>query len=240
MKYIIVIAATLFLFSPCYTQSEAEKLIDKSIQFHDPDGNWGKFSSLIRISSIVERDGKRTSSERRLIMDLHNENFEMEWEKEGYGTAKVYKSKKTCGGEVLGQKISADSLKTAGITCDRAKMYNNYFQYLLGLPMKLKDPGTIIDPEVTTKTYRGRKYKVAKVTYDPKVGKDTWLFYFDNVTAELVLCEFSKDGTFENGETIELNNKRIYDGMRLPGQLIWLVLPYREFLAEENITYTGI
>ena len=69
------------------------------------------------------------------------------------------------------------------------------------------------------------------------MGTYTWLVYFDKKSAELILTEFSKDGTFQNGETIELNNKTKYQNMLLVGQLKWFVLPDRPFLAEENIIY---
>jgi hypothetical protein len=106
--------------------------------------------------------------------------------------------------------------------------------------MKLKDPGTIIENGITQKTYKDKVYDVVTVNYDPEVGTYTWLFYFDQKTAELVLMEFSKDGSFENGETIELNNKVKYQKMILPGQLVWYVLPDRPFLAEENIQYSKL
>jgi len=121
--------------------------------------------------------------------------------------------------------------------CERAEMYNNYFRYLLGMPMKLRDPGTVIHEDITNEEYNDREYKVVKVTYRPEVGSDTWKFYFNPENASLDLIEFSKDGTFQNGETIELNEKKRFQGMLLPGQLKWFILPDRIFLAEENIKY---
>lgn len=235
MKYLILLLIISFS-GTIQAQSEAHDLINRSIKHHDPKGNWSKFKADVHINSFVERKGKRTESQRDFSMDLDKGSFEMMMDVDGK-KGKIYMNNEGCGGELPGSSMSEEELKKKGLSCDRAKMYNNYFQYLLGLPMKLKDPGTIVDPNVTKKEYKGQKYNVVKVTYDPEVGKDTWQFYFHPESNELVLCEFTKDGTFQNGETIELNNKVKHQKMILPGQLVWYVLPDRPLLAEENITY---
>jgi hypothetical protein len=38
----------------------------------------------------------------------------------------------------------------------------NYYTFLYGLPMKLADPGTIIDPVVVKKEFMGKEYLVLK------------------------------------------------------------------------------
>jgi hypothetical protein len=52
----------------------------------------------------------------------------------------------------------------------------NYYT-LYGLPMKLTDPETIIDPVVVKKEFMGKEYLVLK--YEEGIGKDSWYFYFD-------------------------------------------------------------
>lgn len=195
-------------------QSSSKELIDRSIKIHDPNGQWHQLRAQIDIASTVIREGKEDFSERQLIMKLDENYFKMVQD------------------TVVHEFPCTD--------CDRAKMYNDYFRFLLGQPMKLKDEGVIIEDNIMQKTYKGKEYNVIKVTYEPEVGTYTWLFYFDSQTSELQLTEFSKDGTFQNGETIELNDKKRYQDMLLPGQLKWFVLPDRTFLAEENITYSTI
>ena len=220
------------------SQSEAQQLITESIQHHDPDNNWNKFKSHVSVNSIVERNGKIDSSSRNIFFDLAANHFEMKYNDKG-DEIHYFLNNKECFGEILNNtKLTPAELEEKNINCDRAKMYNNYFRYLIGMPMKLKDPGTIINKEITSKVYKDKAYKVVTVTYEEKVGTYTWLFYFDIQTTELVLTEFSKDGSFQNGETIELNNKVRYQNMLLPGQLKWFVLPDRPFLAEENLSYS--
>jgi len=192
-------------------QSAAKLLVKQSIKFHDPENQWNKLFADINISSIVEREGIRDTSYRALKFDLENGRFSMRQD------------------TVLYEFPCED--------CERATMYNSYFRYLLGMPMKLNDPGTIIHESIDIKKYKDKEYRIVTVTYDPSVGSYTWLFYFERDTPELRLIEFSKDGTFQNGETIELNNKVRFQKMLLPGQLKWFVLPDRPFLAQENIKY---
>ena len=53
--------------------------------------------------------------------------------------------------------IATEEEKTANnLSCERAKMYQNYYTYLYGLPMKLKDAGTIIHEKVALKKFKGR------------------------------------------------------------------------------------
>ena len=65
------------------------------------------------------------------------------------------------------------------------KRYRDYYTYLMGLPMKLKDPGTLISPQGILIERQGTSYWMLKVTYEPEVGSDTWYFYFDTETFAL-------------------------------------------------------
>jgi hypothetical protein len=51
----------------------------------------------------------------------------------------------------------------------------NYYTYLYGLPMKLKDPGTI-SSVVNRKNFLGKEYLVLKVKYEESIGTDSWYF----------------------------------------------------------------
>ena len=237
MKSFPLLLILFFCTTNMTSQSEAQLLVEKSIKFHDPKNNWNKLKVDLTINSIVERKGEIDSSERQIYFDLKKNIFDMTVMEDGAET-KLYLDNDRCYGEVVGNELSAEELTEKNLTCDRAKMFNSYFRYLIGLPMKLNDPGTIIHETVTQKSYKNVEYDVVTVTYDPAVGSYTWLFYFDKQNNELVLTEFSKDGTFMNGETIELNNKVKYQKMLLPGQLMWYVLPDRPFLAEENISFS--
>ena len=71
----------------------------------------------------------------------------------------------------------------------------------MGLPMKLKDPGTLIGSQ---NTYRktGHFLLDVKVTYAPEVGSDTWYFYFDTETFALKQYQFFHNEAKNDGEYI--------------------------------------
>jgi hypothetical protein len=65
----------------------------------------------------------------------------------------------------------------------------NYYTYLYGLPMKLKDPGTIISSVVNRNL--GKEYLVLKS--NTSIGTDSW--YFEPKTYALKIYQFYHDET---------------------------------------------
>ncbi len=123
--------------------------------------------------------------------------------------------KETCTYALNGEKnLTKDQQKQYNINCDRAQLYKNYYSYLYGLPMKLKDPGTIIDNKVEKKVFKGKTYLVLKVSYDKTVGSDVWYFYFNPKTYAMEIYQFYKTDDqgklkTDSGEYILLSDETI-------------------------------
>jgi hypothetical protein len=107
------------------------------------------------------------------------------------------------------------------LSCDRAKMYRNYYTYLYGLPMKLKDPGTIIHEKVEQRVFKGKEYLVLKVTYSEEVGEDVWYFYFNPQTYAMEVYQFFHDESKNDGEYILLSEEEIVQGIKMPKVRAW-------------------
>ena len=99
-------------------------------------------------------------------------------------------------------------------------MFKNYYTYLYGLPMKLKDEGTIVDQTVTTITFKGKEYLVLKVNYSKEVGKDTWYFYFDPKTYAMEVYQFFKEAK-NSGEYILLSGLETINNIKMPKNRAW-------------------
>ncbi|WP_419213397.1 DUF6503 family protein [Maribacter sp. X9] len=218
MKYYFL---TLFLVLSYFTQAQnisGTELLERAISFHDPEGNWKSFKGKM----LVEMETPNSSLRRTVIqMDLLSNYFKSTVTKDSY-TIESELDKGECtlklnGSTAIIPKIK-DSLK---ITCDRAKMLKNYYTYLYGLPMKLKDPGTLIDSKVTTKTFKGKEYLVLKAGYDKEVGSDTWYFYFDPKTYAMEVYRFFHDESKNDGEYILLSELTHVDGMNIPKVRAW-------------------
>jgi hypothetical protein len=99
-------------------------------------------------------------------------------------------------------------------------MYKNYYTYLYGLTMKLKDEGTIIDQKVVKKIFKGKEYLVLKATYSQEVGKDTWYFYFDPKTYAMQAYQFFKVAK-DSGEYILLSGLETINEIKMPKDRAW-------------------
>jgi hypothetical protein len=109
----------------------------------------------------------------------------------------------------------------------------NYYTYLYGLPMKLKDPGTLIDPKVERRSFKGKEYLVLKVKYEEGVGKDIWYFYFDPKSYALKVYQFYHDETKNDGEYILLSGIESAIGIKMPKTRAWYLNKDNKYLGTD-------
>ena len=102
--------------------------------------------------------------------------------------------------------------------------------------MKLNDEGTIIDPNVTQKTFKGKDYLVLKATYPKEVGKDTWYFYFNPKTYAMEVYQFFKDETKNDGEYILLTDLETINGIKIPKNRAWYYNKNDTYLATDILS----
>jgi hypothetical protein len=133
-------------------------------------------------------------------------------------------------------EFSKEEVKTYNLTETRAKFMRNYYTFLYGLPMKLNDPGTIIDPVVEKKEFMGKEYLVLKVKYEEGIGKDSWLFYFDPKTYAMEGYQFYHNVTENDGEYIVLSEQEVFSGIKIPKVRTWYVNKDASLLATDKLT----
>ena len=134
---------------------------------------------------------------------------------------------------------SEEILKKNRLSKARAKMYQNYYTYLYGLPMKLKDPGAIIHNEVMLDKFKGDEYYVLKVTYDKKVGGDTWYFYFETETYQMRYYQFYHDESKHDGEYILLDGLETINGVKMPKKRSWYMNKDDKYLGTDILSKTN-
>ncbi len=212
--------------------TSSAELLDKSIAYHDPNNNWKNFDATLLFKTIMA-----DSSERRRTVRINNKKntfyFDSQYEegrleyhvKNNLGTAKWN------GNSTIPKEMS-DKYR---ISDDRAVMYRNYYTYLYGMPMKLSDPGAIIDPSVKRVEFYGKSYDRIKVNYDPEVGSDTWYFYFNTKTHALEAYQFFKDESKNDGEYILFEETKVIDGIKIPSIRHWYYNDGQKFLATDVI-----
>ena len=218
MKKFATLLIILLAFKGYSQEITGKQLLEKAIQFHDPNGNWETFKGTLLVTMKTPKSQKRESEVR---IDLSKQLFSIK-AKSGKNTSEYHIDKNEIKIVFNGDKNpSEEILKKNGLSISRAKMYQNYYTYLYGLPMKLKDEGTIIHKKVERKIFKGKQYLVLKATYKKEVGKDTWYFYFNPKTYAMEVYQFFKDESKNDGEYILLSGLETINAIKMPKDRAW-------------------
>jgi len=225
----------LLLFTSIISFSQditGDELLEKSIQFHDPNGNWETFEGALFVTMETPKDTPRKSS---IHINLPKEHFSVKAIRDTITTTYTVR-KGICSIAINGDENPSEVVKKQyGLSCERANMYKNYYTYLYGLPMKLKDEGTIIHQKVEKKTFKGKAYLVLKANYREEVGKDTWYFYFDPTTYAMEVYQFFKE-TKNSGEYILLSGLENINEVKIPKVRAWYYNKNNAYLGTDILT----
>ncbi|QTD36826.1 hypothetical protein JL193_11865 [Polaribacter batillariae] len=214
-----LITFTIFFTSIISFSQEitGEQLLEKAIEFHDPNGNWETFKGEFFVTMEMPKNSPRKS---RIRINLPEQYFLVKAVKDTIVTEYAI-HKGDCSMAINGNTNPSEELKKKySLSCKRAKLYKNYYTYLYGLPMKLKDKGTIIHKKVERKMFKGKEYLVLKATYNKEVGKDTWYFYFNPKTYAMEVYQFFKEAK-DSGEYILLSGLETINGIKMPKNRAW-------------------
>lgn len=168
----------------------------------------------------------KSSRHSGIKIDLPKEYFQVISKRDTI-TTEMTVNKDVCSFALNGSHdISEEDLEKYNLNCERAQLFKNYYTYLYGLPMKLKDSGTHIVSEVEDRRFKGKRYLVLKVTYDQTVGNDIWYFYFNPKTYAMEIYQFfrtDENGTQKDGsgEYILLTDEKTVNGIKMPKNRAW-------------------
>lgn len=223
----------LLLSETVFCQSlTGPQLLEKAIAYHDPNGSWETFNNILNVTMTTPDVPIRKSE---ITINLPGHFFQVNATKDGTITEYTI-NKGACEIKLNGKSdLTEEELKTNNLSCERAKMYKNYYTYLYGLPMKLKDAGTIIHDKVETKTFKGKTYLRLKVTYDKAVGSDIWYFYFNPKTYALEVYQFFHDEAKNDGEYILLSDIETVDRIKMPKVRAWYTNKESKYLGTDTL-----
>ena len=195
-----------------------QELLNRAIAFHNPSGNW----NTAKVDLIIDMETPGNSA-RRSQMTIDNKKGSFYLKMLNSGSLYEYWVDKNDSTELLYNFMAPDSLQvdTLNLTKERALRWRDYYTYLYGLPMKLKDPGTQVDPTVQRTQFMNQEVLALKVTYDAAVGEDIWYFYFNPETYAMVGYRFYHDEAANDGEYIVLEGMEIQNGLRIPKNRTW-------------------
>lgn len=236
MKYLVftfLLFTNTLLFSQDVT---AKQLLDKTIAYHDPNNTWSTFNGEFTVVMTTPNNSERTS---KISINLPKEYFGVMATRDSVTTTYTI-NKGICEMRYNGKVLDSIQAKEKNLSCDRAKLYKNYYTYLYGLPMKLKDPGTNLHNTIEKKFFKGKDYLVLKVTYDDSVGSDVWYFYFNPISYAMEIYQFFK--TDENGkakpdsgEYILLTEEAKVNHIKMPKIRAWYYNKDDKFLGTDTL-----
>ena len=213
-------------------QPPATTVLERSIAYHDSQGRWQQSAFSLQLSESRSDGSKRST---RLSFDNGTGFFEIHTTREGAAIEGVL-SAGDCTLRFRGSsEFSDEEREKYRLTCERLAWLRNYYTYLWSLPMKLRDPGTRIDPQAVDSQYQDKQVWEVRVTYDESVGKDTWYFYFDQETYALAGYRFYHDEAKRDGEYIVLEGETEIEGIKLPSARAWYTHADDEYLGTDTL-----
>jgi hypothetical protein len=235
---IAFVSRTIFLFCFlmfCKTSAQeisGKQLLEKAINYHDPKSNWDHFKRKLSVAMEMPNGTERLSE---ITIDLTNQYFKLSTVKNNRPVEYVVSNGKSIFSLDGKKEFTEEEVKTFNLTEARAQFMQNYYTYLYGLPMKLKDPGTIINSAVERKDFLGKEYLVLNVKYDEGIGKDSWYFYFDHKSYALKAYQFYHDETKNDGEYILLSDEENFSGIKIPKVRAWYINKDGSYLATDTL-----
>lgn len=236
MKNIYLILIVFVISKTNSQQLTGDQLLDKAIAYHDPEGNWKNFIGSLEIQTKVPQTENRTSY---VDINLLEKSFEL-ISKRGdiINEYRIFKDSVTVA--KLDLSVPDSTFIMTAKDFERAVFMRDYYTYLYGLPMKLKDPGTIVSYEVQNKNLNNKDYLVLQVNYKPGVGNDVWFFYFDPLTYRMEAYQFYKEKEnrqpdYSTGEFILLSGDYKINGILMPKVRKWYKNSDKKYLATDTI-----
>lgn len=226
----LILALIAPLDTPARAALTPEAVLSNSIARHDPGGEWqtGKYRMVVRES---RPDG--TNRDTTVVIDNGAGGFEIYSVRDRAMLAGTL-SPDDCTWLLNGSADFPDEAREQyRLTCDRLERMRNYYTYLWGMPMKLRDPGTHLGESLVEKTFADKPALELRVTYDEEVGQDIWYVYFDPESHDLIGYRFYHDEAANDGEYIEIEGIQEGAGLRLPKARTWYTHKEDELLGTD-------
>ncbi|MFQ5702726.1 MAG: DUF6503 family protein [Gemmatimonadales bacterium] len=211
----------------------SQALLSRAIEYYDPAGVWGESTVHIKWFG-TGADGSQRSD---LDLTLYPDGSKFDLRGRYAGADFEYHTDGSTWTATVNGDSSTDVETRKKMRLDREDgfYWRSYYGFLTGLPMKLRDPGTHIDPALIDTMFNGQPALALHVTYDPEIGTDSWYFFFDPETTALIGCRFNHDETKNDGEYIVLEGVVESNGLRVPRRRSWYTNKDDRFLGSDEI-----
>jgi hypothetical protein len=208
------------------------EVIERSIVYHDPEKKWMTDAYQFKLYESRPGGNYRISD---LRIDEGHGQFTLDQRR---GRHLIHRSVDPYGCKMMlnGQaRFTDEEAQQFGLSCERTRFFQNYYAYLWGLPMKLKDEGTLLQDATALVDFFGQRLIEVKVTYTAEVGDDIWYFYFHPETYALSGYRFYHDEAANDGEYILLDGEAQIGSLRLPAKRHWYTHGDALYLGSDEV-----
>lgn len=211
-KQLIIIVGSLLLLVSCQgsKQLTSEEILEKSITFHDADNLWSGLNTILKIESqSVFNEYNRDTIQ--LGFDILNDEFRYE----NYRTNEAISFKKGVCRSIMSPRKEL---------CESKGWTKNFYTYIWGLPMKLKDKGTKLNTVVVDTVFFETPCHALNVKYEA----EDWLYFINKESFKLEGFQFVFNNDASKGEYVRNIGSTDLSGMNVPTQRIWYDLKGKE------------
>ncbi|WP_299363608.1 DUF6503 family protein [Winogradskyella sp.] len=229
MTKIYVFTLLLFSLVSCNRPMTNEALITKSIEYHDPNQSWPLFKGNFK----VDLAGQEVA----LVIDNAKGIFHWtETLKSGEKLTGGYANKDTCMVKLNGKDILPEGkLDNFLLDCENIIGRTNYWIYMYGLPMKLKDEEVNFIGLPQLVTYLDEDLWMIKVNYNMAQSKEYWQFYFDPKNYSFRIARFFHPALGSDSEYIIYSEPERIKGLLIPTNHSWYMNASKEYIGSEKL-----
>lgn len=210
----------------------AGRLVARSVDFHDPEGVW--WSRPVSLRWVSSRPG---GEERvaRLAIDDGGSHFHLDMELRGHQLEMALQDGSLHTAVDGSRDFTPEVAELLRLDREEGLYWRNYFLFLVGLPMKLTDPGAELAEEVASTEFDGRPVEAVRVRYDTDDGYPWWEFYFEPADGRFVGARFWREGPDVDGEYITMEGLAEAGPLRIPEVRRWYTNARGEHLGTDRV-----
>lgn len=208
----------------CYVNAQnqakinGKELLQKTIAYHDPKGNWGSFQQKLYFHAKEVQD---TAIYEEVFLDNKNSFFGHISHTDGKliekGVQDTFYFARINGDT----SISADDKKKYRVSKRATRAARNSYVFLYGLPMKMADKGVILTDEVKIDTFNKKNYYVLRADFEKGIGTDTWYLYINPENYAMEGYRFYHNRKPNDGEFIICEGLLNVQEMKIPKIRYW-------------------
>lgn len=207
-------------------------LLSRALEHHDPDDVWSHRPIELRWVSLRPDGTERVAS---LLIDNTTGHFGLEMDHRGHHLEYEAEGDETTILVDGSTAASPEAREALSLDREAGLMWRNYFHFLVGLPMKLTDPGASLDEDPMPTRFQDREVLAIQATYATDDGYPYWAFYFDPDSAELVGARFWREGPEMDGEYIVMEGAAEAGSLRIPASRAWYMNADDEYLGTDEV-----